>query len=326
MKANPIDPQSPIPLFHQIAEVIREQIANGNLSHGDALEPLREAARTWGVNLHTVRHAYTALAREGLVESHGAKGTWVTIESDDQRSRAVESPTGFVGRVVREAKLNYGMDVPALTREIARHVQQADATAPVVYVVECSTWQCAAHAREIEARFAVEARPWSLEKHDEPPAGTIVATYFHYNDIRCRWPHRLGEVNFVAIGPDPGLSERLPSRVQQVILYERDQATAETLAADLSTVFAREKYGIEPVVGEDLEDVVRDCGDDTVVMVAPRIWATLTEEFQADERVLEAEYVIDQDDLSKLGEAMGWAETPLMAPSAAPGKGTGNSE
>ena len=56
-----IDSGSPIPLYHQIAEAIRQQIENGDLSRGDALAPLREAAQFWGVNLHTVRHAMETL-------------------------------------------------------------------------------------------------------------------------------------------------------------------------------------------------------------------------------------------------------------------------
>ena len=73
-----IDPGSEIPLYLQIAEAIRARIDSGDLSPGDALRPLREAAEHWGVNLHTVRHAYTALAREGLIEtSRGARGTRV---------------------------------------------------------------------------------------------------------------------------------------------------------------------------------------------------------------------------------------------------------
>ena len=58
------DPQSPVPLYHQIAEALRARMERGELRAGDALEPMRQAAERFGVNLHTVRHAYTALARD----------------------------------------------------------------------------------------------------------------------------------------------------------------------------------------------------------------------------------------------------------------------
>ena len=63
-----VDPESPVPLYHQIAEGLRAAIEAGALAPGDALDPMRQAAETWGVNIHTVRHAYAALAREGLIE------------------------------------------------------------------------------------------------------------------------------------------------------------------------------------------------------------------------------------------------------------------
>ena len=89
MPPESIDPASPVPLYHQIAESIRSRIAAGSLESGDALEPMRQAAERWGVNLHTVRHAYAALARDGLVEtSRGARGTRVIAPP-----RSVRAPT-----------------------------------------------------------------------------------------------------------------------------------------------------------------------------------------------------------------------------------------
>ena len=73
-----VDSESPIPLYHQIAEAVRAAIAAGKLAPGDVLQPMRQAAEEWGVAIQTVRHAYASLAREGLVESgRGRRGTWV---------------------------------------------------------------------------------------------------------------------------------------------------------------------------------------------------------------------------------------------------------
>ncbi|MCH7591764.1 MAG: hypothetical protein IH989_03135 [Planctomycetes bacterium] len=46
------------------------------MEEGDALTPLREAARNVGVNVHTGRHAYTALARKGLVDAGYGGRKW----------------------------------------------------------------------------------------------------------------------------------------------------------------------------------------------------------------------------------------------------------
>src|SRR5210317_255717 len=117
-----IDPNAPTPLYLQIAEAIRERIRRGELASGESLEPLREAARTWNVNLHTVRHAYTALAREGLVETRGTRGTRVAAEkSPGERPNTLASPAGeaLVERFAREAA-GHGLSREDLVRLLQR--------------------------------------------------------------------------------------------------------------------------------------------------------------------------------------------------------------
>ena len=72
-----LDPRSPIPLYHQLAETIRYRIATGEVKSGTVLPPLRQAAGIWGVNLHTVRRAYAELARMGVVATRVPAGTRV---------------------------------------------------------------------------------------------------------------------------------------------------------------------------------------------------------------------------------------------------------
>jgi len=307
-----INPASPVPLYHQIAEAIREEIEAGELSRGDVLEPLREAAHTWGVNLHTVRHAYTALARDGLVELRGARGTRVTGGPALKRPDRTAAIARFVDRILQEAREHHDLNLRGLVREISRRSERLRNRHPIVYVVECSAWQCEAHAREIEARFVVDAREWSLEREDEPPPGAVIATYFHYNDIRRLWPHRLREVRFVTIVPDPGLVDRLPGDVQSVLLCEHDEETAENVAADLSVLLAPRGYRIKPVVSADVENVITGSNEasiveDSIVLVAPRIWASLSEAMQSNRRVFTADYVIDEEELNALGSDQGWA-------------------
>jgi GntR family transcriptional regulator len=306
MNEKTVDPTSPVPLFHQIAEAIREQIKSGDLANGDALAPLREAASDWGVNLHTVRHAYTALARDGLVKSQGAKGTWVTGEATMREPANSERITLFVDGIVRQARQEFGLDPQALTQAIRVRPATDQNQIPPVYVIECSAWQCRSHADEIKARFAVNAHEWSLDRRHEPPTGIIVATYFHYNDIRFRWPHRLHDVHFVTIIPDPGLVDRIPHGNRDLRLFERDRTTAETLAADLSTLLVPAGYAIEPVVSSDMEKALRDLGEGTIALVAPRAWSSLSSETRSLPGVMEANYVIKEEDLAALAKSLGW--------------------
>ena len=300
-----VDPNSPVPLFHQIAEAIRACIEAGELGPGEALEPLREAAERWGVNLHTVRHAYTALAREGLVETRGTRGTRVK-NAPPKPPR--ENRDAFLNRFAHEAREQHGIGPAELAEAVARLGDlPVDKT---VYVVECSAHQCEQHAGELRARFNVDAREWSLERNAEPPTGSVVSTYFHYNDIRRCWPRRLREVHFVTIGPDAALADQLEQigGVRRVLVCERDMVTAENVASDLSTVLPVDRFAIEPFVIEQAGPALARCDDETVALFAPRFWATLDEADKQNPRALQARYVIDDRELDELARSLGWAE------------------
>lgn len=298
-----VDPDSPVPLFHQIAETIRARIELGELSPGEALEPLREAAARWGVNLHTVRHAYTALAREGLVETRGRRGT--RVKSLPARP-AREGRDAFVRRFAREAGKRHGLGPAELARAVARLADLPPGE--TVYVVECSTKQCEQHVGELRARFDVDAREWSLERAAEPPAGTVVSTYFHYNDIRRLWPHRLREVRFVTIAPDPALAARIDriGSIRRVLVCEFDAATAENVAADVSIILPADRLAIEPCVIAEAGEALARCDGETAALFAPRVWAGLGEADRRSPRALQARYVMDEGELAELGRSLGW--------------------
>ena len=72
-----IDPRSPVPLGEQVRRGLRRAIAEGELSPGDPLPPVRQLAADLGVNLNTVARAYRELEREGLVVAARGRGTVV---------------------------------------------------------------------------------------------------------------------------------------------------------------------------------------------------------------------------------------------------------
>ena len=315
MRHLPIDPNSPIPLYHQIAEQIRARILAGELIPGDAVQPLRVAAEQWGVHLHTVRHAYAALAREGFIEiGRGALGTRVTGTVQLKRSlrpRATDAQlTAFVARTFAEAEARFGLDRAALVS-----VMRADAERnrglklPVVFVTECSLHQCETHVREILDRYVVDARPWVLAD-GEPPPGPIIATYFHYNDIRRAWPRRMPDVRFITIRPRVDLRDRLARMSGTVHVCERDMATAEALVGDVYALLGRTRLKLEPLVTRRPAEALSKRGQ-APVLFAPRVWAQLDERSRQDPQAIELVYALDAAELERFSAERGWRDRAL---------------
>jgi DNA-binding transcriptional regulator YhcF (GntR family) len=305
-----IDPSSPIPLYHQIAQRIRERIESGQLAPGDALQPLRLAARKWKVNLHTVRHAYAALAREGMVEiSRGAVGTRVAPGAVRPVGRPDPGP--FLEGCVREARQRFGLNRDELVIALRDMAPPSSPNIPVVYVMECSEHQCATHAREIAARFSVDARPWPLDR-GEPPHGSVIATFFHYNDIRRQWPQRLDGVRFLTIRPHPALRARLEGVAGELRVCERDPATAAAVVGDLQALLGHARKPLVPALTDAPATVLHDVAP-SPVLFPPRVWADLDAPGRVDPRSIELVYVFDERELDRVAAEWRWARRPIAA-------------
>ncbi|NIP78384.1 MAG: GntR family transcriptional regulator, partial [Gemmatimonadetes bacterium] len=228
----PIDPHSPVPVFHQIAEGVRYRLAVGELAPGDPLPAIRDAADRLGVHYHTVRRAYAELEAEGFVRSERGRGTWIRGPGAAASRRgaenarvevAPEAPAGllrFLERVEMEARLSHDLGTEALGRLILARVQSE---AGALHVVECNGPQARDYAEQIRVATGAETRAWLLSE-GEPPAGPVVAPYFHLRDVRARWPDRAESVRYLTaeLGPDleARLTPLLAEGVRRVVVHD----------------------------------------------------------------------------------------------------------
>lgn len=311
-----LDPQSPVPLYHQIAETLRYQLATGQLRAGDSLPTLREAARRWGVNLHTVRRAYGELARVGLIFIRRPHGAQVTgVGTGGSSSVNVAGLREFLAETVERARERFGLTPSRLSellitgsmgREAARESSMAS-------FVECSELQAADYANQVAARWSVTVRAWSMDAEGEPPPGPIVSTYFHYNEVRSRWPGRHRDMRFVSVKVDPTLAELLSSRKRgspsaMVVLAEVGGERARDVVGDLMGLLGSENYRIVTRVVRRPGALLKPRTAGIAVLFAPRLWSRLTVKERAHPKALQLRYVIEPSALVELGEAMGWRE------------------
>ncbi len=74
----PIDRESPIPAYYQIAVDVRERIQRQEWLTGAQIPPEAELAKTYGVSRVTMRQALAELVKDGLLVRQRGSGTFVS--------------------------------------------------------------------------------------------------------------------------------------------------------------------------------------------------------------------------------------------------------
>ena len=86
-----LNPQSPTPLYHQLAEELSGRIRNGEFPPGSRIPSEHQLAADFALGRPTVRQAIELLARRGLVAKRRGSGTYVC---EPQREVALFSLDG----------------------------------------------------------------------------------------------------------------------------------------------------------------------------------------------------------------------------------------
>jgi GntR family transcriptional regulator len=76
-----INLRSDIPIYIQIVEQMRQQVANGELKPGDQLPTVRALAADLRVNFNTVARAYRMLDEAHIISTQQGRGTYILDES-----------------------------------------------------------------------------------------------------------------------------------------------------------------------------------------------------------------------------------------------------
>lgn len=97
-----IEPQSAVPLWHQIEVGLRRLVQTRALGDGVKVPSVRDLARDLRVNPATVVKAYKALIQEGLLEVRRGEGTFVRPwpgrrGREERRDELREAATQYAG-------------------------------------------------------------------------------------------------------------------------------------------------------------------------------------------------------------------------------------
>lgn len=71
-----------LPIYIQICNYLKKEIASGNLKEGNKLQSVRELSTLVKANPNTILRAYSELEREDLVFTQRGMGTFVTEDKN----------------------------------------------------------------------------------------------------------------------------------------------------------------------------------------------------------------------------------------------------
>ena len=77
-----IDPMSGVPVYRQLADLLRQQITSGEIQPRTPVPSAKTLAQRYGIAVGTVMRAFDALRAEGLLRTVPGRGMYVVPEDE----------------------------------------------------------------------------------------------------------------------------------------------------------------------------------------------------------------------------------------------------
>ncbi|WP_299614894.1 GntR family transcriptional regulator [Pelagibius sp.] len=147
---------SPLPLYHQMYIVLRQQLVEGAFGADEPMPSEHELARMFKVSRITVRRALATLEREGMIERHRGRGTFPTRRAGGQQ------PLRSNMRGLLENLLAMGLSTTVRVIDFG-YVQAPDDVAEALALPFGATVQKAIRVRSIKSRPMSHLTTWVPE-------------------------------------------------------------------------------------------------------------------------------------------------------------------
>lgn len=100
-----------IPIYQQIVDIIKKEIAGGELAAGEKLPSVRDMALAAGVNPNTMQKALAELEREGLLYARRTAGRFVAEQREMKKKLQEELMMGYIETFLENMKkLGYSVE------------------------------------------------------------------------------------------------------------------------------------------------------------------------------------------------------------------------
>ena len=116
-----------VPIYLQIVQQVRRQIAAGELAEGEELPSIRALAERLVVNPNTVARAYRDLEAAGVVTTSRGLGTYVSVGGDQLKNDEIKSVLGErIDALVLES-IQMGVALPDLLKLVKERAKAFEA-------------------------------------------------------------------------------------------------------------------------------------------------------------------------------------------------------
>ena len=138
---------SPIPLYIQVADSLREQIITGVFQPGSILPKEQTMVETYQASRITIRNALDLLVEEGIIVKRQGKGTFVT---DLKKTVSLDSVQGFYSLLVKSGA------------KIKTQLQNTESVIPSKEIITALALVEPLSVRKIERLYIAEQQPIAL--------------------------------------------------------------------------------------------------------------------------------------------------------------------
>jgi GntR family transcriptional regulator len=124
----PLSPAAPGPLYQQIVDGLKGEIAQGRLAPGSPLPSVRALAEDLLVSVITVKRAYEELEHDGIIYRRQGLGTFV---AENGSARSLELKIGRAEALLREAlreAREAGWNGEAILKRMREIIREEDRT------------------------------------------------------------------------------------------------------------------------------------------------------------------------------------------------------
>jgi len=299
-------------------------VATGKWPEGMRLPSIREAERLFGASRTTVQQAYQALATHQLVESKPRSGYVVKPQSGDawisrNRSELEGLYKSFSQAIIRSTGL---APLPVL-RYITRLADIDDHEHPSCAFVECTALQAEGHAKEINDRLGISVSPRTvsdlIDKGRTLPVHikSVITTHFHRAELLPLRTQLGIELLAVPIEASPLLRRQIELLKGPVIFLETEKQMAQDITGDAQQLLSDMPIStmtvdsIPVALHEIFGEVTPHPNQASIVLLSPRDWGSLNDEWRSHPNVHVVSYSICESSWDSIAEFVGMPIGPL---------------